>query len=118
MGEPNISLSMRTAGKVEKGDFTPSAGAELEIEYEPLTTKLSIDYSSEDSLGLKIEGDYKMKILGQDLDATADFSFQKDSWKTGESLTMDISKNVSTTISHEYSSKDGNTFVGSLKFTF
>ena len=118
MANPNVSLSMRTEGKLEKGDFEPSVGAGFEIEYDPLKTKLSFDYSSEDSLGLKLEGEYRLKVLGQDVRASAGVSFGKDTWKTGESLVVGISKSVAATISHELSSKGGNAFVGSVKVSF
>jgi hypothetical protein len=109
---------MRAEGKLKKGDFEPAVGGGLEIEYNPITTKLSLDYSSEDSLGVTLEGEYKLKWMGKEIEVGAELGLGKDTWNIGESLTLGISKNVSTTVSHELSSTDGNTFTASLKLTF
>jgi len=118
MASPKISLSMRTDGKLENGELEPVVGGGLEIEYDPLTAKLSFDYGGPDSLGVKLEGDYKLKWTGTQLDAQAQLGLTKDGWKLGDSLTLAISKSISTTISHEVSPKTGTTFSASLKLSF
>jgi hypothetical protein len=118
MASPKISLSMRTDGKLESGELEPTVGGGLEIEYNPLTAKLSFDYSSPDSLGVKLEGDYKLKWTGTQLDAQAQLGIGKDGWKFGDSLTLAIGKTISTTISHELSPQTGNTFSASLRLSF
>lgn len=113
-----VSLSMRADGKSKNGGFEPGVGSGLEVEYDPLKAKLSIDYSKDDKLGVKLEGEYKLRLVGHDAALGANLGVGADSWKVGDSLELGISKEVSATIEHSYSSKDGTAVSAGIKITF
>jgi hypothetical protein len=118
MADPKVSLKMRSGATQQEGDFAPTAGGEVSIEFDPARVKVITDYSKENKLVLKVEGDARLKALGlASAKVTGALSFEKDEWKASTALEWEISSAVSAKIDYEYS-KVGHAALATVTIRF
>lgn len=98
---PDVDVTLKAAGEETKGTYSPTVGSEVVLHFDPLKTTVGIDYSSPDSLQLKIEGELSLQSSGLTLGLEGDVSLAGKKSVTG-SLTWNISKEVSATAEVSY----------------
>jgi hypothetical protein len=119
MADANMSL---TAGATEdsKG-FSPTAGGAVEVGFKPGKATVSVDYSKEDSVIFKVDGEFSLKDAGANLPALtlgAGGSIALDGKEQiNGSVAWEISKNVEAKAQVAFGS-DGSSLMGTLTIHF
>jgi len=112
----DVAVTLEAGGDVKNGRYSPTAGSEITFDFDPLKTKVGIDYTREDSLSLKIEGELSLKSPGITLGLEGEASLAgKDS--VAGTLTWDIKKDISAKAEVKYGS-DGTSATATLTLRF
>lgn len=104
MPEPKISLTMRTGAKHEKGEIDPSVGGEVKVEFDPAEVAFSIDYSKEDRLVGKLEGEVNLRLVGlpESLKLSGGTEISVEKWSVAGGLEWEINSKISAKIEYEH----------------
>jgi opacity protein-like surface antigen len=103
MTKPVVSLSMRSGSAIKEGEFTPKAGTEIEVEYDPAKVSISTDYSKQDKLVVRVDGESRLKLIGlPSIAVSAGGEISSSGWSASSGLKWEINSEVSAKIEYEY----------------
>ncbi len=119
MTDVNMRL---TAGATEDSmGFSPTAGGAIEVGFKPGKATVSVDYSKQDSVIFKVDGEFSLKDAGANLPALtlgAGGSIALDGKeRINGSVAWEISKNIEARAQVGFG-REGSSFKGTLTIRF
>src|SRR5260370_27151852 len=66
---PDVHMSLRAGATEGSKGFSPTEGGAVEVGFKPGKATVSIDYSKEDSVIFKVDGEFSLKDAGANLPA-------------------------------------------------
>jgi hypothetical protein len=117
----DVKMSLRAGATEDSKDFSPTAGGAVEVGFKPGKATVSVDYSKEDSVIFKVDGEFSLKDAGADLPALtlgAGGSIALDGKKRiNGAVAWEISKNVEAK-AHVAFGSGGSSMMGTLTIRF
>jgi hypothetical protein len=115
---PNVNFSMQDDSSTSSGQLVPTAGGALQIQFEPGSAQVQVDYSKQDSIIVNVSGQVSLKALGVPIDvgagATADLSGVKG---FDGNIAIEINKDINAKLDFGHD-QSGNSVTAGLTINF
>jgi hypothetical protein len=117
----DVNMSLRAGATEDSKGFLPTAGGAVEVGFKPGKATVSIDYSKQNSLIFKVDGEFSLKDAGANLPALtlgAGGSIALDGkQQINGSVAWEISKNIEA-MGQVAFGKDGSSLKATLTIRF
>jgi hypothetical protein len=91
----DVNMSLRAGATEDSKGFSPTAGGAIEVGFKPGKATVSVDYSKEDSVIFKVDGEFSLKDAGANLPALT--------FGAGGSIALDGKERINGSVAWEIS---------------